>query len=110
MDYSKLFDSLVWEIIWNHALWMGAPKGIVRAMTNFYTDLNSRFKVNGHFGPQWGRTNSVAQGCPLSIVWANLIGALWAKVLSARTPGVGKTIFVDDKAIRSKDRENGPPT
>ena len=42
----------------------------------------------------------------MSIVWANLLGALWAKTLSMRTPEVGKTIFVDDKSIRTHSRED----
>ena len=85
LDYI-IFDSLTWEVIWNLAEWLGAPKGIIRAMSKFDPDLVSRFKINGHFGPAWGRTNSVAQGCPLSIIWANIIGALWSKVLSINAP------------------------
>ena len=49
LDYSKFFDSLTWEIIWKLADWLGAPKGIIRAMAKFYPDLVSRFKINGHF-------------------------------------------------------------
>ena len=105
LDYSKFFDSLTWEIIWKLADWLGAPKGIIRAMAKFYPDLVSRFKINGHFGPAWGRTNSVAQGCPLSIIWANIIGALWSKVLTSRVPEVKKSIFIDDKALRTGSTE-----
>ena len=76
LDYSKFFDLLPWEILRPLAEWWGAPKQIIGAIKNFYLSLISRFKIGTHFGLEWGRTNSVAQGCPLSIMWANLIGAV----------------------------------
>ena len=94
LDYSKFFDSLVWQIIWAYAKWMGAPAGLMNAIAKFYANLESRFKVNGHYGRSWHRTNSVAQGCPLSIVLANLIGALWSKVLDARAPDIRKIFLL----------------
>ena len=76
LDYSKFFDQLPWELLWPLALWWGAPESIIRAMHTFYLVVTSSFKIGDHFGPKWKRTNSIAQGCPLSIRWANMIGAL----------------------------------
>lgn len=47
----------------------------------------------------------MAQGCPLSIMWANIVGALWSKILTSRAPDAAKNISVDDKSIRTQTRE-----
>ena len=88
LDYSKFFDQLPWELLWPLALRWGAPKCIIKAMQSFYICVTSRFKIGDHHGPAWKRTNSVAQGCPLSILWANMVGALWAKLLTIEAPNV----------------------
>ena len=41
----------------------------------------------------------------MSILWANLLGAAWTIILSHRIPGAGKSIFIDDKALRTKNRD-----
>ena len=104
LDYAKYFDSIPWTVVWGLAEWWGIPPEIIRAEKSFYSALSSRFKINGHYGKPWWRTNSFAQGCPLSILWANLLGAAWTIILTARIPGAGKSIFIDDKALRTKNR------
>ena len=104
LDYSKFFDILPWELLWPLALHWGAPWQIINAMKAFYIQLTSAFKIGNHFGPEWRRVNSIAQGCPLSIMWANMVGALWAKVLSLEVPDVRKNVFVDDKSLRTNSR------
>ena len=78
-------------------------------MQSLYPSLASRFRVNKHFGQDWCRTNSIAQGCPLSVMWANLLGALWIIAIKAQCPDVDLTVFIGDKTIRAycqKDFEN----
>jgi hypothetical protein len=75
-------------------------------MKGFYSDLTSRFKIGSFYGKEWKRTNSVAQGCPLSVMWANMIGAAWVKVMNIEAPRVGKNVFIDDKSLRARNRED----
>ena len=56
-------------------------------------------------GKEWLRTNSIAQGCPLSMMWANLVGAVWSKIMKNEVLEVTKNIFADDKSIRTTDRQ-----
>ena len=66
----------------------------------------SRFKIGSVFGDEWRRTSSIAQGCPLSVMWANMVGSIWAKVMTLELLKVDKVIFVDDKSIRTKESES----
>jgi hypothetical protein len=104
LDYSKFFDMLPWEILWPLARWWGAPDEVVAAMERFYKQLKSRFKIGSHFGEEWTRTNSVAQGCPLSVMWANMLAAAWVKVMRREAPNTKKNVFIDDKSLRSSSR------
>ena len=39
-------------------------------------------------------------------MWANMVGALWVKVLNLEAPKVKKNIFIDDKSLRTDLRES----
>ena len=73
-------------------------------MKGFYQNLTSYFKFAGHFGQGWKRTNSIGQGCALSMCWANLFGALWCRVIELDTPRVSFGVFVDDKTVRARSK------
>ena len=68
--------------------------------------MKSRFKIGKAYGDQWHRSNGVAQGCPLSIMWANLLGAVWAKAIRKEAPRTQVNIFVDDKSLRTQNRSD----
>ena len=51
LDYQKYFDSISWSILWPLARHLGLPPCMANACDRFYHALQSRFKVNGHYGP-----------------------------------------------------------
>jgi hypothetical protein len=104
LDYQKYFDHIHWEILWPAAQHWGLPLGIFRACSNFYCQLSSRFKFGGHFGPTFTRTKSIAQGCPLAVLWANICGTLWARTIDREAPNCRFGVFVDDKTLRARTR------
>ena len=86
------------------AVWLGLPVTVAKAAARFYCGISSRFKYAGHYGTPWKRNNSIAQGCPRSIRWANVFGTIWARMMEQRHPEVPATIFVYDKNMRSRSR------
>ena len=88
LDYAKFFDSMPWELLFKLAEWWGMPPGILKSMRSLYNSMLSYFRINGHYGEAWGRTNGFAQGCSLSILFANMFGSLWAKIMTNRAPAV----------------------
>ena len=105
LDYVKYFDTIPWSILWPLARHWGCPEPLLRASSSFYVNLESRFKFGGHLGPQFRRTNSIAQGCPLAMLWANVFGTLWARTMSNKAPNAKIGVFVDDKTITARSRD-----
>ncbi len=103
LDYRKFFDFVIHELIWGLASWWGVPEGIIRLLRNFYVELSSIFKFNGHFGKPWKRTNSLAQGCSFSMMLVNLPVTAWARAIlhQLHLNAAGISAYVDDKVIRS---------
>ncbi len=103
LDYRKFFDFIIQDIVWGLASWWGIPQGIVRQLERFYEDLTSVFKLHGRFGKPWKRTNSLAQGCSLSMMLVNLPVTAWAKATLLKMPTAlaGISAYVDDRVIRS---------
>ena len=103
-DYRKFFDFIVQELRWGLAKWWGIPQGIVKRLKSFYTELTSVFKINGHFGKPWKRTNSLAQGCSLSMMLVNLQVTAWARATLHKVSSgqAGISAYVDDKVLRSR--------
>ncbi len=60
-DYRELFDFITQEIVWGLAEWWGVHKGIIILLSTFCQDLTSIFKLNGHCGKPWKRTNPLAK-------------------------------------------------
>ena len=71
----------------------------------FYTRLKRAFKLGKHFGKWWVATNSIAQGCALSLFIANVLITVWTRVIRSATPVVWITGYVDDRTLRTYDRK-----
>ena len=104
LDYSKYFDRFVWALTWRLLLQLGAPRELAALLEAFYVRLKRAFKLGRHFGEWWLSTNSVAQGCALSLIVANALITVWTRLIHRDAPQVCTTGYVDDRTIRSKQR------
>ena len=84
-DYRKHFDLVVRELLWPLAQDFGIDSGILRASAGFYDLLHRRMKLGQHIGPPFCDTNSVLQGCSLSMLWVNLLVTVWARRMEEGT-------------------------
>jgi len=90
------------EIVWGLAKQIGMPKGI--ANMKLYEQLERHISVGRHLGPGWRATNSMAQGCSLSLRITNLQVSIWARILAKRISGARVTGYIDDRTVRNPDK------
>ena len=104
LDYSKFFDLMVPAILWPLAIAMGCPPEIVKMVRVFNQQLKRTFKFSRHFGPYFRSTNSIPQGCPLSMLWANLLMNVWIRLVRHHCERQALwcriSAYVDDRNIR----------
>ena len=101
LDYSKYYDYFVWNIMWPLMKYMGIPDRLARFLMYFYLGLKRYFKIGAHFSEAWFSSNSLAQGCPLSCMLANLLIAVWMAMLRAQVASIKSTAFLDDRTLRT---------
>lgn len=74
-------------------------------MATFYAELLRIFRIGKHYGSAFKATNIIGQGCPLSMLWSNLLISTWARALRAHlvnlTLEVRLTAYVDDRTMRA---------
>ena len=68
IDSEKYFDSKCWEVTFQMLNRMGQDQRIWKPMLNFIAHLKKFNKVAGTVGPTWTCTNSIIQGCSLSLM------------------------------------------
>jgi len=96
LDYSKCFDRVPIEIVLEVAERCGMDAGIMRAMRAMYKQLRRRFVLNGAVGKPFQSTNGILQGCPLSIVFLNLLVHTWATAVKEEAPEADPSGYADD--------------
>ena len=103
-DVKKYYDSLVREILWAASEKLGLPEWFVDSQRRFYNELQRCFKYGSALGPWFRTLVSVLQGCALSQIWANVDGSCWAWEIQEKAK-VQVGGFIDDKAMRSREKE-----
>ena len=68
MDSEKYFHSVCWEVTFQMLDRLGLDQRIWKPMLNFIAHLKRFNKVAGTLGPTWTCTNSIVQGCSLSLL------------------------------------------
>ena len=67
---------------------MELDQRIWKQMLNFTAHLKRFNKVAGTLGPTWICTNSIIQGCSLSLMTKMALSTVWARVLEEEVPTV----------------------
>ena len=63
--------------------------GTLRAARGMYRQLRRAFKVLGCLG-EWGQaTNGILQGCPLSVIFINMLTTVWKREIDELRVGFG---------------------
>lgn len=99
-DIRKCFDSVSPALA--IACWekLGAPVGLLRILTDFYSSQQRWFSIKGHFAPQpVVPSMSVLQGCPASPALLNALMVVWTKYVKLQSPSVRMALFLDDRTI-----------
>ena len=96
LDYSKCFDRVPMNIVLKLAQHMGMAPGIVVAVRGMAKSLKRRFAIGGGLGQPFVSTNGILQGCPLSVIFLNLLVNVWAHAVKAEVPDAEPYGFADD--------------
>ena len=88
-DFAKCFDSIPHGVTLQLAEKLGMLKGIGKALTGMYRDLDRHFRVPGGMGEPFKATNGILQGCPISVVLVNVLLVVWMRDLETMNiPGL----------------------
>ena len=84
-DYQKAFDLIPRNIIFHLAKIQGFDLTLLAVMENMYDRLQRYFKIPGDSSPFRSSCGNL-QGCPLSVVFTNILTAIWAKAIYRMNP------------------------
>ena len=77
LDYVKCFDLIPQAAVLRIARELGMDDGVLRTLAAMYRQLRRAFRLAGALGAWWQATNSILQGCPLSVILINLLTTVW---------------------------------
>ena len=77
--YKKGFDLVPQRIVPRLAQEFGMSLGVLRAVRAMDKQLRRAFKIMGCLGDWLRATNGILQGCPLSVVFINMLTTAWKK-------------------------------
>eukprot|EP00435_Cladocopium_sp_Y103_P067902 s395_g30.t1 len=103
-DYRKAFDLVPCNILFKLADRLGLSPVLLSVMQNMYSGLQRFFKIPGGLSTPFKSTCGILQGCPLSVVFMNVIVSIWAKVLSHESAADPRA-FADDSTVLSNTIE-----
>ena len=68
IDFSKAFDSLVWDTLWRIMACLGCPKKMVAVVKSLYTQstISIRLSKDGELAPKFVQKKGTRQGSGLS--------------------------------------------
>ena len=104
-DSEKCFDSICWEVTCQMLDRTGLDQRVWKPMLNFIAHLKRFNKVAGTLGPTWTCTNSIIQGCSLSLLARAGLSTVWARVLEQEVPTVLWNSIVDDRRLCATGKE-----
>ena len=96
LDYSKCFDRIPITIVLRLAERIGMDARLLKAIKGMFDQLQRRFRVNGAVGKPFTSTNGILQGCPLSVIFLNLLICVWIRAVKEEVPGAELHAFADD--------------
>ena len=77
IDYVKCFDLIPQAVVLALAFELGMDPGTCCALGAMYKQLRRAFKIAGALGLWLQATNSILQGCPLSVILVNVLTTMW---------------------------------
>ena len=96
LDFAKAFDRVPREIVFHIAEATGMPPGTLGALKGMYRQSVRRFRMPGDFvTEEFGGTNGVLQGCPISVILMNMLMHIWCSVVEHETEA-SPSCFADD--------------
>ena len=105
IDSEKFIDSICLEVTFQMLNRMGLDQRIWKPMLNFIAHLKKFNKVAGTLGPTWTCTNSIIQGCSLSLLATAVSPTVWARVLEEEVPTVlCNSIVTTGDSVRQKKK------
>ena len=99
------------EMLRQHMLGSHLPKCstewvcIMKPVLNFIAHLKRFNKVAGTLERTWTCTNSIMQGCSLSLLATAALSTVWARVLEEEVPTVLCNSIVDDRRLCATGKE-----
>ena len=78
----------------------GMPSAVVQLLRTFYSQVTRIVAVGVHASTPFRSTNSVLQGCALSLILAGMPVAVWTNAISHHYPRARIFSFVDDLGLQ----------
>ena len=103
-DDKKAFDLVPRNLIFQLSKRLGFSSSLLDVMQNMYTGLKRFFKLPGGHSAPFKSTCGILQGCPLSVVFMNLIVSMWCRAIEAETTARPRA-FADDSMILAPSTE-----
>ena len=100
-DRQKCFDLFKSDFVFPLMQALGTQTGFVNMMQSRYRDMQRIFRFVSSFGPWW-QSQSLLQGCPISVVACNCAFAILARRVNRACPAVSVSFFLDDSKLRSQ--------
>ena len=98
LDYNKCFDRLPHGIMLKLGSAAGADERLMAPLRRIYKTMRRRFKVGGGVGEEFHTTNGILQGCPLSVIFLNLLVSVWARAVEKEAK-VEPNAYADDTGV-----------
>ena len=102
LDSEKFFDNVTWSVIFPLAEYVGFPKAVSTLLQNYLRNLKRYFRYGPSAGQYWTCTNSIVQGCVISLILVAIQASLWAHAVLDASPHAIPTSYVDDKQVSGR--------
>lgn len=106
LDYTKCFDLLVRDILFPLAAKYGLPAAVLGPMRSFYSHLKRSFRLGETHGVPFRDTNSMVQGCSLTLLLVNMLVSVWARAVHEASPDTVVSAYVDDRGLAAFDKDH----
>ena len=103
IDGSKCFDRDPQGIAFQLAERQGLRPRVLQPLRGIYRELRRRFVMAGPVEKEFVASNSVIQGCPLSVLLLNLLMNTCARSVKAGTTTAMPKVYADDAGVLSKN-------
>ena len=102
LDYTKCFDRLDPDSVFNMLRHMGYPEGVIAIQRALYCDMKQHRKIAGSYGEVMTPLCGLAQGCSSTSITVNATVTRELNMLDDITTGIDKAAFIDDRSLDTK--------